>query len=64
MSNDTWNKYCEKLEELRRLEDEARKRRKEASARVEIVDKRLSVSGGPISAAIEDATRGAHKGDA
>lgn len=42
MSDETWNRYCEKLEELRRVQDEARKRRKELPA-VEIVNKVPSV---------------------
>lgn len=43
--SDTWNRYCEKLEELRRLQDEARKRRKPSTAGVEIIDKAGSISG-------------------
>lgn len=44
--SDTWTKYCEKLEELRRLQDEARKRRKVGSAGIEIIDKTHSVGAG------------------
>lgn len=50
MSDETWNRYCAKLEELRRLEDERRKRRKESPA-VEILNKGLSVSAAIPSAA-------------
>lgn len=31
MSDDTWRRYCEALEEMRRVQDETRKRRKAPS---------------------------------
>lgn len=37
-ADETWNRYCAKLEELRRQQDEARKRRKESPATVEVVN--------------------------
>lgn len=49
MSEETWNRYCQALEELRRLEDETRKRRK-GSPTVEVVNKALGVvEGVPVA---------------
>lgn len=50
-AEETWNRYCAKLEELRRQQDDSRKRRKESPA-VEIINK---VSGQPVGVVIPDA---------
>lgn len=42
MTDGTWVRYCEALEELRRQQDS--RRRKGSGARVEIVDKVSSIS--------------------
>lgn len=48
-AEETWNRYCAKLEELRRQQDDSRKRRKESPA-VEIINKALGVQKGvPIT---------------
>lgn len=46
--DETWNRYCVKLEELRREQDESRKRRRVSPGAVEIPDKPVSVAEGVV----------------